>query len=486
MNAVRHHFTRYSYAACLALLAALIAFAVACLPLASLAVGIGGIALLAGILLEPLIGIGVALAVGPLRAWLEIVMPGWVPHIGQAVLLLTLGSWLGRKVLARDSEVAFPPLVGSLLGFLVFGLLSLWQPVDIWDGILEFLKWSQVLVIAVVVYARFRRDVRYVPMMLGLLALSAIAQAAVGLWQFGLQEEGVSAFAINDRFYRAYGTFQQPNPYAGMLGLVGSLLLGTAVGLILHRWRDRDRAGAVRVGLMLVVPVGLVLAGLLASWSRGGWMGFGAAMVVLVALTPRRPAWALTLLLAAAMVVGGLALAGRLPAAVMNRLTSFTAYTRFEDVRGVGITDANFSVIERMAHWQAALSMWRYRFWRGVGLGCYEAAYPRHALINWPLPLGHAHNFYLNLLAEVGLPGLLSFVVWLGAMGGGVVWASQQARGWHRGVAIGLAATWTHLATHSVVDNLLVNNVHMHVGVFVALSAWVVSVARTESRESIP
>ena len=32
----------------------------------------------------------------------------------------------------------------------------------------------------------------------------------------------------------------------------------------------------------------------------------------------------------------------------------------FEDVRGVGINDANYAVLERLAHWQAALEMWRY------------------------------------------------------------------------------------------------------------------------------
>ena len=430
------------------------------------------------------------------------------------VLALALGTWIARGLMFRDLRLRLPPLLLPLVGFLLVGLVSLWDPVDLWTGTLEFVKWLQLLLVAMVVVDRCdsragdrnrvgadRSDAtRVVPgptaaggdddggrgrvlVIVAGLAAAGLSQALIGVWQFGLRGDGVEAFAINERFHRAYGTFQQPNPYAGLLGLVGAVLVGLAAGTFVDAWQSgafrhgarRRRAGRRVLPQLAAIAVagGLILAGLVASWSRGGWMGFGAAMMVLVVLLPRRSWWGLLLVVVVVAAGAGLYATGHLPASIVGRLTGFLRYIRFEDVRGAGITDESYSVVERMAHWQAALSMWRGRFWRGVGLGCYEAAYDAHRLINWPLALGHAHNFYLNLLAEVGTPGLLSYLVWLGAQFVVLAVASRRLHGWERGLAIGLAAAWTHLAVHSLVDNLLVNNVHLHVGVLVGLTVWV-------------
>jgi O-antigen ligase len=126
--------------------------------------------------------------------------------------------------------------------------------------------------------------------------------------------------------------------------------------------------------------------------------------------------------------------------------------------------------------------MWRANFWLGVGLGGYEPAYAAYRLVNWPFALGHAHNFYLTLLAEVGLVGFAAYLVFLGALLGRLGWASRRLTGGARGLALGLLGAWTHFAVHDLVDNLLVNNVHLHAGVLLALSAWAVLEARVGKR----
>ena len=62
--------------------------------------------------------------------------------------------------------------------------------------------------------------------------------------------------------------------------------------------------------------------------------------------------------------------------------------------------------------------------------------------------------------------------------------ASRSLTGWQRGTAIGLLGAWTHMVVHNLVDNIMVNNVHIHLGVMLALSAWMISVAGEESQES--
>ncbi len=69
-----------------------------------------------------------------------------------------------------------------------------------------------------------------------------------------------------------------------------------------------------------------------------------------------------------------------------------------------------FSVIERLTHWQAAVRMAETQPWLGVGFGNYAAAYPDFRLLLWENALGHAHNYYLNVAAEIGAIGLLAYL----------------------------------------------------------------------------
>jgi len=93
-------------------------------------------------------------------------------------------------------------------------------------------------------------------------------------------------------------------------------------------------------------------------------------------------------------------------------------------------------------------------------------------LINWPIALGHAHNYYLNLAAETGLIGLIGYLV----LWGTVLWQTwritRHADGLARGLNLGLLGAWTHLSVHHLLDNLYVNNVHLHVGVLLGMLAF--------------
>jgi O-antigen ligase len=431
-----------------------------------------------GTLLEPLVGVGAVLFFGPMRAWLSAEVPQIPPQIGQYLFLLVVAAWGARGLVRRDLRFPTPPLLVPLLGFTGAALLSLWRPADLWIGFTEWLKWVQILLSFIIVYDRFSPASSELTrvwrpnlvLVLLFLCLIAVFQSGMGIWQFALRGDGPGHFMISDGLFRAYGTFEQPNPYGGFIGMNAALLVGFAAATLVDEWIGEKRCppwlGPV-IGAAGIVGVALV-----ASWSRGAWMGFGAALLAITALLPRRGLWGIVLV--ALVVVGGLGLyvTGRLPASVADRLTGFLAYTRFEDVRGMPINDANYAVLERMAHWQAALAMWRDNFWLGVGFGCYEPAYADYALINWPIALGHAHNYYLNLLAETGVLGLLTYLGLFGVVLVRLWRTTRVERGWRRGLALGLLGAITHLLVHSLVDNLLVNNVHLFLGVLFALAAW--------------
>ncbi|MBN1177580.1 MAG: O-antigen ligase family protein [Anaerolineae bacterium] len=436
-------------------------------------------ALAVGTAFEPLVGLVGALLLGLLRAYLQTEVPQVPAQIGHLYVALAAAVWVAHGLARRDLRIPTPPLLLPLLGFVGAGWLSLWNATDLAAyGVPELVKWLEVLLVFLIVADRAQP--RHLPWLVGGVLLVGALQAGVGVYQFALRGDGPDHFLIpGTDFYRAYGTFEQPNPYAGYVSMSAALAVGVVVVGFQEWWHKRRHSERVEAGFAFVflpaIPAVLMITALGMSWSRGAWIGFAAALGAMAVALPRRTRWGV--LLAGTLVVLFLLLyaTGLLPAAVVARLTDFAAGLRLEDVRGVGITPANYAVIERLAHWQSALAMWRARFWTGVGLGCYEPAYTTFALVNWPIALGHAHNIYLNLLAETGLVGLLAYALLWGA----VLWrtwqATRRARGLARGVAIGLLGAWVHLAMHNLFDNLYVNNVHLLVGLMLGLLAIVLT-----------
>jgi O-antigen ligase len=457
---------------------------------------VGGVATV----VEPLAGLVIMLFLAPLWAYLRAEIPQVPAQISQVFFALTLAAWLARGLVRRDlrlGERKASPLQIPLFIFVGAALLSLWDAVELpVYGVPELAKWVQIVLLFLFVSTYLTRQ--RLSWLVGALLAIGFFQAGVGVWQFGLRGEGPEHFAIlGGDFYRAYGTFEQPNPYAGFLGLMLPLAMGAVVGVLGDRLRKRQGEEKSLLALLssylraMLTPGVLVSAGvafamgvaLFASWSRGAWIGFTAAVAVMAFALPRKTRWgvmAVTVLVVAGI---GLYATGLMPASVEARLTDFAEYARFEDVRGVGINDANYAVIERQAHWQAALEMWRYNFWTGVGFGCYEPAYRDFALINWPIALGHAHNYYLNIAAETGLIGLVAYV----ALWGAVFWqtwrATRRASGLLRGLSIGLLGTWTHLSVHHLFDNLYVNNVHLYVGVLLGLLTYIVQQTNQQNNQ---
>lgn len=127
--------------------------------------------------------------------------------------------------------------------------------------------------------------------------------------------------------------------------------------------------------LLCLVSAAIIGIGLLVSWSRGAWLGFGAALGVMVLFGPKRRWRGLAIGLLCAVGLVFAILTDILPEALVARFSDFAQdLSGFQDVRGVAINDANYAVIERLAHWQAALAMAEDYPLLGVGFGAYEIA----------------------------------------------------------------------------------------------------------------
>ena len=407
--------------------AVLVALAIALLPLPLAAGLLFGTAILLLAVLYPIFGLGLALILGPFGALEAVVLGPALLDSGQIALLFAFAAWIGTGLARRRLYITATSFNIPWFVFLSIAALTLLDAYSIPLGLVELLKWVEIGLIVWLIldlaHDPSRRPGGFPFVMRAVLAFLLIAglvQALIGIWQFGLRGTGPEHFIVLGRFYRAYGTFEQPNPFGGYMNLVAFTALGVVLGQG-AAWIDRRRGrghnpylapAGYWMGLGIITAVAGTL-GVVLSWSRGAWLGFLAGAAVLALFSSRRLSFGIVimgsavLLVSTGLWVGVSAKAG--PAlAVIDRLSGFREEFTLGDVRGVDINDANYSVLERLAHWQAVADMARDDLWTGVGFGNYAAAYEDYDLINFPDALGHAHNYYLNLLAEIGLPGLVA------------------------------------------------------------------------------
>jgi O-antigen ligase len=289
--------------------------------------------------------------------------------------------------------------------------------------------------------------------------LAAGLEGFYGAFQY-LTGSGPATFAVGEAL-RAYGHFEQPNPFAGYLATVLPLALVLAL----------RRPTRPLTGLALFALVGASL-GILLSQSRGAWLGTALALaVMLLAWSPRsRAILGLGLL---ALPAGFVLAANRLvPASWTERLASVVENFGVFDVRTVQLTSENFALVERMAHWQAGWYMFLDHPLLGVGAGNYPAAYEEYALPGWREALGHAHNYYLNMAAETGLVGLVALVLLLAAVYrlllGGLRRLDLDSH--RRALLVGLLGSVVVLTVHNFFDNLLVHGVQVQIGFLLGLA----------------
>lgn len=423
-------------------------------------------------ILTPLTTLFFLLVLSPLQILIATEFPIQLPaNIGQIGFALYLAALAVHRILNRRQalHLVWSPLYTLLIIFIMGFGLSVFSATSLGAWLTECLKWPAMLILTIIcVNTSYNRLWQW--LVTGLV-LSGVANALVGIYIF-FGGSGAEHLLINNRFYRAFGTFGQPNPFGGFLGLLLPLALMGALGY-LHRWWRSYRNKLQPTNWLSLGIAGfyssaavIMLIGLLFSWSRGAWLGFVVSLGVIALALPRKTRHRILLIVTIALSIGGLWFSGLLPQSIVDRIANSTEdFFAFQDMRGVDITPDNYAVAERLAHWQAAFNMAEYNPWLGVGAGNYEIVYDAYRLMNWDEPLGHAHNYYLNILAEAGIIGLLCYAtLWIG-----VVWITWRARQnpnpLARYTAIGLLGTWVYLATHSLLDNLYVNNVFIHIGI---------------------
>lgn len=221
----------------------------------------------------------------------------------------------------------------------------------------------------------------HLKLLLNLAVAVGVAVALYGLYQFMHPSQYANTWVDFNVFeevrFRVYSTLDNPNVlgeyFLLIVPMVGALLL-TA-----KRWASR---------IVYLGCAGVMMLCLLLTYSRGCYLGILFAGALFLVMLDRR-----FILLGA---VGLLASPMLLPDSILERFTSIGNM-------------ADTSTSYRVYIWMGTLAMLKDYWFSGVGPGeaAFNMVYPAYAYHQISAP--HAHNLFLQILSDAGVPGLVVF-----------------------------------------------------------------------------
>lgn len=406
----------------------------------------------------------------------------------RATLLAAVAACAIHLITRRES-IRWSVIVIPFVAYILTMVVSLRAAHDLRPALSDLYSWLVALFafMAVLYAVRTRRAVLA---LVALMGLGAVAEGFLGTVQ-SILALGPASFAIGGGISRAFGTFGKPNTYAGYLEMTGPLLLTVGLwsawqalsslrryrrlrldGMHASRHERHQFAFWVIYAVWLGAGAALSLGGIVASFSRGAWLGVAAAAAAMMIVAFRRvPIVPIALIGLAALFV----LAGGMrytPGVLQARYEQIVSQVRLFDSRRVQLTDANFASVERMAMWQAGIGMFESSPITGIGAGNYNARYQDfYVRSNFRFSAGHAHNYYIQAAAETGILGLLTYLALIGTALTTAVRAARSApTGLGRAIGVGAVGVTVAVMVHNVVEDLHVLNLGVQLAAVWALA----------------
>jgi O-antigen ligase len=359
----------------------------------------------------------------------------------QGLTILAMLVWALRLWISPRPQLLWPPLSWVVLAFVILAI-GRYLTADI-----EYVarqEMIQVLMYAflffVIVNNLYRQEsvqiISFTVIFLG-VGISCFA-----VYQYLTHSNRVWGY-VSPYLGRASGTYISPNNLSGFL----EMLLPLALAYVL--------VGRVKPVLRILLGYAalIMLAGMVVTFSRGGWAAVSVALLTLLGIlighrNHRLPAFLLLIVL----VGGGTFF-------VTNYLSKTLSYIQRMKTPGGG-GEPDFFV--RRDLWMAAEQMWRDHFWWGVGPAHYDYRFREYRPENIQLSPDRAHNDYVNLLADWGAAGGIVVLAGVAVFGAGLrkTWKYvlpaendfRRALSSRLAFFLGAAAGLLALAAHSVVD----------------------------------
>lgn len=317
------------------------------------------------------------------------------PFLFYFTLLPAVMAWLYNWRKKGEVALALPPLWQPGAVFLVCSFLSAFVSKDM---AFSFMNWAlQPLMYALVyllIYTTVSTEKEKEKALYAFLA-GAVVTVVYGFFQYAnaadmAADMEAQSWVDPERFpllrRRMYSTLENPNLFGAYLLMIISIL--TAFTL-------RERAVKRRT-VFAVILLSLLLC-LALTYSRGAWVSLAAIVLGLTLFYDKR--FGLLFLLVPVVLAF-------YHGQVVERFLSL-------------FSGEDTSVDLRFALWESTMAMIEEHPLLGVGWGAYFLAYPDYNFFiqEEGVLIFHAHNMYLNMLAEVGIPGGMAFLLAFFAQG---------------------------------------------------------------------
>ncbi|MBR3791696.1 MAG: O-antigen ligase family protein [Clostridia bacterium] len=298
------------------------------------------------------------------------------------VLLTTVSYYIGL-MLGREKSYKVSQSGAFIIGFLAVAFFSSVTSFNISKSVQSFALYF----VFALSYFLIVNNIKTKNQWYNLVVVSVLAGLLVGL--YGVYQNFFvtatdTSWIDEDMFTgiktRVYSTFDNPN----VLGQYLVMSIPVAFALM---WSERKIwAKTFYLGVTAVMGACLIF-----TWSRAAWIGIILAIGFYMVMKDRR--WS------ALLVVALLIMPFVLPESILSRITSLG-----------NMKDS--STAYRFSVWLSSLRMAGDYWLSGIGLGAgaFERVYQKYALNGAGFAL-HAHNFYIQLVVEMGILGIVLFAM---------------------------------------------------------------------------
>lgn len=222
---------------------------------------------------------------------------------------------------------------------------------------------------------------------------------------------------------RIYSVFYNPNILAEYLVMI----IPISVALF---WYTKNLSKKI---IFLITSLIMSLA-LVLTLSRGGWLGFAFSAFVFILLIEKR-----LLLSIFPVVIGGIYL---LPQTIINRILSIG-----------NLSDSSNAY--RFKIWEITKQVIKDNWTAGVGFGHLPFKQTFESYIR-TMPTYHAHNTYLQVAAEIGIPGLIAFLFLLFVtFKYGIMYIKKTEDRYLKILGAGVISGLAGVLLHGAVENVL-------------------------------
>lgn len=311
--------------------------------------------------------------------------------------LLVLGGICCRLLSTKNRPGTFARVPGEwfIAAFLAFAVISTCASKSIYFSLNQFIFFATCLG-AYLLSSSVSDDKRVAAAAMWLLLLSSLAVSSLGIRNYALDAGGGINFwrslLGSGQHSRLFGAFINPSFFAGYLVLA----LPVSLGIYLV---TRRTALVVLAGLAFVVD----MLALMLTGAKFGIIAAVASLGLFFLLA------IVTKALRRARFIRLLALCAVLTPLLV--LFSAPVKSRIQAAESGGAQV--HSTVFRVYTWQATMNMIAAQPWFGAGPGTYPITYPKYTIAG---PTRHAHNSYLQVAAECGIPAAVVFLALLIAL----------------------------------------------------------------------